>query len=66
MLEIYDLEEDNGDVAKDSAGCHVAHGEEDWEGEAIIGEEEFVEEEDADVRRVPEEDQRQHEEGLAS
>nr|GLL47477.1 hypothetical protein B296_00027044 [Ipomoea trifida] len=66
VLEIDELEEDNGDVAEERAGCHVAHGEEDWEGEAIIGEEIFVEEKNADIGGVPEEDQRQHEEGLPS
>lgn len=56
-----DLEEEDGDVAEDGAGRHMAHCEEDWEGEAIVGEEEFVEEEDADVGRVPENHQARYE-----
>ncbi|CAN1180195.1 hypothetical protein LINPERHAP2_LOCUS34633 [Linum perenne] len=36
-------------VAEETAGCHVAHGEEDGELEAEEAEEERVEEEDADV-----------------
>lgn len=48
-----ELEEDDGDVAEEGAGGHVAHCEEDGEGEAIVGEEVFVEEEDPNVGRVP-------------
>lgn len=55
-LERDDLEEEDGDVAEEGAGGHVAHGEEDGEGEAVVGEEEFVEEEDADVGGVPQDD----------
>lgn len=35
-LKRYDLEEDDGEVAEDCTGCHVAHCEEDWESEAIV------------------------------
>lgn len=57
VLEGDELEEDDGDVAEDGAGGHVAHGEEDWELESVIGEEELVEEEDADVGGVPGDDE---------
>lgn len=53
VLERDELEEDDGDVAEEGAGGHVAHGEEDGELEAVVGEEELVEEEDADVGGVP-------------
>lgn len=64
VLERNDLHEDNGDVAEESAGGHVTHCEENWESEAVIGEEEFVEEEDADVGGVPDYDEGGNEEGL--
>ena len=64
MLEGDELEEDDGEVAEDGAGGHVAHGEEDGEFETVVGEEELVEEEDADVGGVPEEDEGGDEEGL--
>lgn len=41
----------------------MAHCEEDGEAEAVVGEEELVEEEDADVGGVPEDDEGGDEEG---
>lgn len=48
-----DLEEDDGKVAKKGTSGHVAHSEEDWVFEAIIGEQVFVEENDSNVGRIP-------------
>lgn len=36
-LKRHNLENNNGEVAKNRAGGHMAHCEEDWESEAIIG-----------------------------
>lgn len=63
-LERDDLEEDDGEVAEDRAGRHVTHCEEDWEAEAVVGEQELVQEEDSDVRRVPQDHQGRYENGV--
>ena len=42
----------------------MAHCEEDWEPEAIVGEQELVEEEDANVGGVPEDDEGGYEKRL--
>lgn len=42
----------------------MAHGEEDWVGECIVGEKELVEEENSYVGEVPRYDQCEDEEGL--
>lgn len=42
----------------------MAHCEEDGELEAIVGEQELVEEKDTDVGRVPEDDEGEYEKGL--
>jgi len=56
VLERDELEEDDGDVAEDSASGHVTHCEENREFESVIGEEELVEEKNTDVGGVPEND----------
>lgn len=63
-LERHKAHENNGNIAEDSTGRHVAHGEEDWVGECIVGEKELVEEEDSYVGEVPRYDQYEDEEGL--
>lgn len=65
-LRRHHFEEHDGDVAEDGTGRHVAHCEEDGEGESIVGEEEFVEEEDPDVGRVPEDYEEKYEECVLS
>lgn len=52
-MEWYEVEEDNGNVAKERASGHVADGEEDWEAKGVGGEEELVEEEYSYVGGVP-------------
>lgn len=42
----------------------MAHCEEDWELEAIVGEQELVEEEDTNVGGVPEDDEGGYENGF--
>lgn len=64
QLERDELQEDYGDVAEGGTGGHVAHCEEDGVPEAIVGEQELVEEDDADVGGVPERDEGSDEEGL--
>lgn len=49
MLERNKLEENNGDVAKDSASGHVTHCEKNREFESVIREKELVEEKNTDV-----------------
>lgn len=48
-LERHNLENNNGEVAENGAGGHVTHCEEDWESEAITGEQKLVEEKNANV-----------------
>lgn len=52
-LQRNNAEPSDSDVAEEGAGSHVAHCEEDWVLEAVIREEELVEEEDTNVGRVP-------------
>lgn len=63
-LERHNPHENDGNIAEDGTSRHVAHGEEDWEGEGIVGEEELVEEENSNVGEVPRYDQCGDEEGL--
>lgn len=60
----HDFEEDDRNVAEDGAGGHMAHCEEDWEFEAIIGEQVFVEKDYANVGSIPERHQRSNEYGF--
>lgn len=52
-LHGHDAEPRNGYVAEQRAGGHVAHCEEDRVAEAIVAQKVLVEEENADVGRVP-------------
>lgn len=51
-----DFEEEDREVAVEGTGEHVEHGQEDGEAEAIEAQEVLVQEEDADVRQVPGQD----------
>ncbi|KAL8154101.1 hypothetical protein V2J09_011861 [Rumex salicifolius] len=60
-LERNDLQPGDRDVAEERTGRHVAHREEDRVLESIIAEEVLVQQQDADVGRVPEADEAERE-----
>lgn len=48
-LQRRNFQENNGDVTENCTSRHVAHCEEDWEAEAIVGEQKLVEKNDPNV-----------------
>lgn len=48
-LERGNFQQNNGKVTENSTGRHMAHREEDWEAETIVGEQKLVEKNDTNV-----------------